>query len=158
MITVSSLSEYYVPNQKDLFLGFKCDLLYDTLDNKVVWREHIFEETDFLNAWKYIGAERIRVKSLDKEDIINTGFKKTFKNWWVGYEDYVFCNFIKGEYGYYLSATLHISRFDKMHKILVHRHYDETNPDVWDSREETLQQGDSKVVYEGKIPSINELQ
>ncbi len=87
-------------------------------------------------------------------DIANCGFKKSQKDSWIGYRDY-YSNDVTGELGYYLYATLHTPRVpNDSYKILIHRHYEPDKP----IKDTDLHDGESKVVFEGKIQSKLDLE
>lgn len=84
-------------------------------------------------------------------DIIKQGFVKRNRDEWIGWTDY-YLGTISGKMGYYLSATLHKPRMDKTYKIYVHRYLGKD-----DRIEDRLEEGESKIVYEGTINSATEL-
>lgn len=105
----------------------------------------------------------IRVKYLDQEDIESLGFNKSLKTQWVGWYDYYSGN-VSGKYGYYLYVTLHFPKLyniserleDNLFKIILHRYY-VSNSDETTNIESKIKEGESEVVYKGKINNKSEL-
>ena len=87
-------------------------------------------------------------------------FKKTEKDLWVGWHDYLLTD-INPEYGFFLKATLHYPRKawleskgdieHRMFKIILHRYYS------YERIEEFLKDRESEVVYKGLIENNEDL-
>lgn len=151
-------NKYYIPDIKDFHLGYKCEDFNAFIKGNYQYEEITLDENSdweiLMSDQQYVNVN-IRTKCLDKEDIESLGFVKQSKNWWIGYDDYLLES-ISGEIGYYLKATLHVDKTDNSAKILLHRYYN-CEDFWWKDRETALEEGDSKVIFEGYIKSINEL-
>lgn len=146
--------KYYTPIIEEFHVGFEFDY-YDfptwekvTMDTLGMDLSHGDGEC----ALEYLLQEKeIRVKYLDREDIESFGFKKRLKDEWIGWKDYAL-DTISGKVPYFLSATIHIPRMDDCYKIYLHRYLDD------DTKLETMvNEGESELVYKGKIKNRSEL-
>lgn len=93
-------------------------------------------------------------------DFIEKYFKKTEKNTWVTWNDYVLKDYLNPEYGFYLTATIHrpIDIFlnshrleDRMYKIFLHRVYNR------ETFIRNLEENESTLVYRGLIENETDL-
>jgi hypothetical protein len=150
--------KYYTPGIEEFYVGFECEWQSKTRNES--WNKQIVDAdliSIALDAYEHSDKdepfnEQFRVKLLDKEDIEDIGFIKSKKNTWVGWNDYYYLEHINPEYGYFLFCTLHISILDNMHKICVHRYYD--NEKGIDTKEELCEYF---CVYIGTIKNKSEL-
>lgn len=94
------------------------------------------------------------------KNLIEERFRKTDKNLWVGWDDYVLRDYLNPEYGFFLTATLHcpIDVFLKsdniehrMYKIYLHRVY---NKEAFESN---LEDNETILVYRGLIENEEDL-
>jgi len=93
-------------------------------------------------------------------DIIKKYFKKTDKNIWVTWNDYLLKDYLNPKYGFYLTATIHcpIESYlksdrleDRMYKIFLHRVYDR------ETFERNIEDNESTLVYLGLIENSEDL-
>ena len=95
------------------------------------------------------------------KDLIEKYFKKTDKNLWVSWCDYVLKDYLNPEYGFYLTATIHcpIDSYlksdtleDRMYKIFLHRIYNR------ETFEMNVENNESMLVYKGLIEDDKDLE
>lgn len=93
-------------------------------------------------------------------NIIEKYFKKTDKNIWVTWNDYILKDYLNPEYGFYLTSTIHcpIENYlnsdrleDRMYKIFLHRVYNR------ETFERDVEDNESMLVYRGLIESDEDL-
>jgi len=148
-------SKYYTPDIEEIYNNIKLHYFdgFEIKDNIFIDPYIFTDDLQTINICKEFELEKVKIKYLDQEDIESLGFRKTLKNQWVGYYDYLLED-LPGEYPYFLKATLHIDRFDnKYHKIYVHRFFDET---CSRSIEGSLNYGESECIYKGDIKNKSE--
>jgi len=168
-------NKFYVPQMEEFHVGFEYErasyggkLLPGTSVTKEWIKDtlvaDLYDINDILDIYNE-GKQStdIRVKYLDKQDIEELGFKKTFKNQWIGWEDY-YSGDVSGEYGYFLYVTLHFPRWyhkpkrleDRFFKVIMHRYF-VTDEDETTSIEDNINKGESELVYKGTIKNKSEL-
>jgi hypothetical protein len=163
-------NKYYIPEISEFHVGFYFEFQHWN-GSKDEWiQSNDFAETfgdddvDCIsNLNIYIINNKVRVKYLDQSDIESLGFIKTFKNQWIGWNDY-YLNTISGEYGYFLHATLHFPKGyikskrleDNFFRIIVHRYYN-SEEDSTTSIDKMLDDNESEIVYQGLINNKSEL-
>lgn len=145
--------KYYTPNIEEFNVGFTYEFGKDYL-GEYLWTEIYIDHADVLNVCeieKQIEEGHIRIKYLDEIDIKEEGFVKRVKDEWVGWHDYIL-DTVSGEIGYFLKATIHKPRMDDVYKIYLHRYLEEET-----KIEPKVNEGESELVYKGRIKNISEL-
>lgn len=142
--------KYYTPAIEEFHIGFEFE--FETGING--WKKFILQNDRVDSTFKNVRdfSSQFRVKVLDEEDIESLEFKKRLNNQWIGWNDYIL-ETISGEYGYFLTCTLHVPRMDGLYKIYVHRHLNNEKNDI----ETQLKNGESELVFKGKITNKSEL-
>lgn len=159
--------KYYTPKIEEFHVGFEYEAK-EYLEDTDEWSEEFAKKAMNDLSWfndDYCSLKEgaIRVKYLDQEDIESLGFNKSLKTQWVGWYDYYSGN-VSGKYGYYLYVTLHFPKLyniserleDNLFKIILHRYY-VSNSDETTNIESKIKEGESEVVYKGKINNKSEL-
>jgi hypothetical protein len=97
-------NEYYQPSVEEFHVGFEFELYDDCSDGNFDWTQQIFCQTilpsdisyikssvlwDFMALNSAVKEERVRVKYLDTEDIIELGWKQfghphSYASWAIG--------------------------------------------------------------------------
>lgn len=149
--------KYYTPSIEEFHVGFEYEMwethskLYDRTidDSKWVKKKHDIRSISLDKLSSRL--KDCKVKYLDREDIESLGFKKRLKDEWIGWRDYAL-DTVSGELPYFLSATIHEPRMDDIYKIYVHRYLDnDTRLNI------RISEGESELVYKGKIKNKSEL-
>lgn len=167
--------KYYTPKIEEFHVGFEyevhlsssqafiMDFSIEKADSIPItekhenWTEMTFtgNEFDTFNlSFAFVPIledKRIRVKYLDEEDINDKGFIKRSKDEWIGWNDYIL-DAISGEIPYFLKATIHKSKMDDVYKIYLHRYLDDDT-----KIESQINEGESELIYKGKIRNKSEL-
>tara|TARA_R110000851_G_scaffold314987_1_gene477235 strand:+ start:401 stop:733 length:333 start_codon:yes stop_codon:yes gene_type:complete len=94
------------------------------------------------------------------QELIEKYFKKTNKNIWSTWNDFILKDYLNPEYGFYLTATLHCpiktylksDRLEhRLYKIFLHRTYH------IETFESNLEDNESELVYKGLIENKEDL-
>ena len=97
---------------------------------------------------------------LEMQELIEKYFKKTDKNLWSTWNDFILKDYLNPDYGFFLTATLHCpietylksDRLEhRLYKIFLHRVYDR------ETFERNLEDNETIPVYNGLIENEEDL-
>lgn len=152
-------NKYYTPSIEEFHVGFEYETKISSNHDEWMAIKIISPNQSlslcgtYRDDWELelVRVDETRVKYLDKEDIEELGFVKRTKDEWIGWRDYSL-GAISGKIGYFLKATLHKPRMDDIYKIYLHRYLDDDT-----KIEPKVNEGESELVYKGKIKNKSEL-
>ena len=72
-------AKYYTPQISDIFIGFECELFYQddfklARTENLKWHKTIINKNKFQQAFSLIKVNKIRVKHLDREDMVSLNY------------------------------------------------------------------------------------
>lgn len=94
------------------------------------------------------------------QKLIEKYFKKTDKNLWSTWNDFILKDYLNPDYGFYTTATLHCpietylksDRLEhRLYKVFIHRYYD------IETFESSLKNNETILVYKGFIENEEDL-
>ena len=102
-------AKYYTPQISDIFIGFECELFYQddfklARTENLKWHKTIIDKNKFQQAFSLIKVNKIRVKHLDREDLLELGWEQK------DYDTYEINGFgfeLNPEYRNYIYETTH---------------------------------------------------
>ena len=103
-------AKYYTPQISDIFIGFECELFYQddfklARTENLKWHKTIIDKNKFQQAFLLIKVNKIRVKHLDREDLLELGWEQK------DYDTYEINRFgfeLNPEYRNYIYETTHV--------------------------------------------------